>query len=231
LGVRRNNRGLYLYGARTYFEFLPPGAAGQPEGSSGIALGLEREGASEELAGRLAERAVPTQLVPITRQLAEEQVPWFRLLGIEMPPSPLSLFVMEYDARFLARWHATLPPKGAGFARSSVLERYAAVLERSDWRPQAPFADVIEVRLALDEAQRERLLEVCRAGGHEVEQEGGAWLVHAPQLRLRLNGSEKPGGVTGFTLRLRQPLEREPLRLGRVALSFHGLTAELELAP
>jgi len=223
--------GLYLYGAHTYFEFLPAGAAGLVEGSTGIALGLESAGASEVLARALEDQQVPTQLVPITRQLDGAQVPWFRLLGVQMPTSPLNLFVMEYDPRFLASWHAALPPSVGGIVRAAVLERYAAALDRSEWRAKAPLADVTEVRLALDEAQRERVLAVCTAGGHEVESEGDEWLVRAPRFRLVLRKSVNPGGVTGFTLRLRQPLEREPLHLGQVALSFRGNTAELELAP
>jgi hypothetical protein len=223
--------GLYLYGKNTYFEFLPPGAGGLAEGSTGIALGLETAGASDVLARAFEARDVLAQLVPITRQLEAVQVPWFRMLGIEMPPSPLNLFVMEYDPRFLASWHATLPPASGGIARSSVLERYAAALDRSEWRAKAPLADVVEVRLALDEAQRERVLAVCKAGGHEVEEKGDEWLVHAPQCRFVLRKSEKPGGVTGFTMRLCEPLAREPLRLGKAVLTFHGTTSELELEP
>jgi hypothetical protein len=223
--------GLYLYGRNTYFEFLPPGAAGLAQGSTGIALGLEAAGASEVLARALEEQRVKTQLVPVTRQLEGAQVPWFRMLGVEMPSAPLNLFVMEYDPRFLGSWHATLPPATGGLERSAVLERYAAALDRSDLRAKAPLADVTEVRLALDDAQRERVLAVCAAGGHESAQVGDGWLVRAPRFRLVVRRSASPGGITGFTLRLREPLAREPLRLGKAVLSFRGETAELELVP
>jgi hypothetical protein len=224
-------KGLYFYGERTYFEFLPPGGAGLAEGSSGLAFGLEVVGASETLATTLGNRSVRTQLAPITRQLEGQQVPWFRLLGIEMPSGLLSLFVLEYEPRFLTSWHAALAPSGGGIARAAVLERYAAALERSDWRAKAPLADVTEVRLALGDAQRERLLAVCTASGHEVESAGDGWLVHAPQSRLALRRSAEAGGVTGFTMALRRPLEHEPLRLGQATLSFRGATATLEFAP
>lgn len=80
--------GLYFYGQRTYFEFLPPEtAAGLVEGNTGLALGLESEGAIDEFARRLGERQVKTQLAPITRRIDDEQVPWFRILGVEMPSS------------------------------------------------------------------------------------------------------------------------------------------------
>jgi hypothetical protein len=222
--------GLYLYGAHTYFEFLPPGAAGLSEGSSGLAFGLEAAGASEILARALEERGVKSALFPVTRARAGAQVPWFRMLGVEMPAAPLRLFVMEYDPTFLANWHHGLAPAGGGITRAAVLERYAAALQRSEARSQPPLADVTEVRLALDGAQRERVLAFGAAARYEVEAGAGAWTVHAPGFRLVLRSSEEPGGITGFTMNLRQPLERQPLRLGKAVLSFRGSRAEFELS-
>ncbi len=223
--------GLYLYGWRTYLEFLPPGAAGLAVGSSGLALGIEVEGGTDELARKLDARSVKTHAVPITRQLEDAQVPWFRLLGVEMPPSRLSVFSLEYDPRFLASWHGELAPARGGIARAAVLERYAAALERSRQREEAPFADVTAVQLALGEAELERLLEVCRACGHEIEAGAGQWTCHGPQFRLVLRSSGDSRGVTGIELSLRRPLEHEPLQLGKAVLSFHGRTAEFVFQP
>ncbi len=225
--------GLYFYGQRTYFEFLPPtAAAGLAEGNTGLALGVESEDGLDDLARRLEEHGVKTRLGPISRQLGDEQVPWFRILGVEMPPSRLNVFALEYDRRFLAKWQPDLPPlesAGKGSERAAVLERYAAALERSPLRASAPFADVTEVELALDEAQRERLLAACAAAGHEIEVGADAWTCHGPQFRLVLRSSADPGGVTGFVASLSRPIEHEPLELGRIRLSFQGAAATLVL--
>ncbi len=224
--------GLYFYGGRTYFEFLAPqAAAGLVEGGTGIAFGLETEGSIDGFASRLEERKVKTQLAPITRELEGAQVPWFRILGVEMPPSPLNVFAMEYEPRFLASWHASLPPAGAATTRAAVLERYAAALGRSELRASAPFGDVREVRLALADAQRERLLAVCEAAGFEIEAGEASWTCFGPQFRLAIERSEKSGGVTGFELALRKGYTHEPLRLGRVTIEFGAGTASFSLRP
>jgi len=96
--------GLYLYGRRTYVEFLPPGAMGVlVVGNSGLALGIETAGGTDTLVGLLEEHGIPTREAAFTRRLGAEDVPWFRLFGVEMPSAALALFSMEYDPTFLAR--------------------------------------------------------------------------------------------------------------------------------
>jgi len=136
---------------------------------------------------------------------------------------------MEYDPRFLEQWHADLEPKHASTARADVLARYAASLGRTDFHAKAPFKDVREVRLSLDDAQRERLLAVCAAAGHEIEQHENSWTIFGPQFRIQLESSTAAGAVTAIELELREPLTREPLKLGRTTLTFHEKTATLTL--
>jgi hypothetical protein len=223
--------GLYVYGRRTYFEFLPPeSAAGLVPGDTGVALGVETSGALELLARALEQRGVKNQGGPITRELDGAPVPWFQILGVEVPSGPFSLFAMEYDPRFLAGWHADLPPRLPSLARAAVLERYAASLGRTELHARAPFADVSGVHLALDDAQRERLLAVCAAAGYEVEASAESTTCFGPQFRIVIERSSEPRGVTALELALRQALAHEPLQLGRASLSFHGVSAQLGLA-
>lgn len=219
--------GLYLYGERTYLEFLPAGAAGLAAGTSGLALGLESVGASDALAQRLRASNVNVFDAPITRALGAETLPWFRMLGVEMPSAPLQLFTLEYDPRFLTRWHPELAPAAPGIARGDVLARYAASLGALERRAQAAFGDVSAVELALDEAQQQRVLAACTAFGYE--REGDTPLVHAPQFRLTLQRAPQPAGVTGVELTLRHEFTRAPLELGRVRLEFRGRSARLEV--
>jgi len=220
-------KGLYLYGQRTYLEFLPPDAAGLAAGTSGLGLGLESVGASDELAKRL--RASPLNVfdAPITRSLGAESLPWFRMLGVELPSAPLQLFTLEYDSRFLSRWHPELAPSAPGIARADILTRYAASLGAPERRAQAQFGDVSAVELTLDDAQRERVLASCAVFGYELEPAGEPQLVHAPQFELTLRHTEQAGGVTHVELNLRRELTRPPLELGRVHLEFRGRTVSL----
>ena len=125
-----------------------------------------------------------------------------------------------------------MPPARGGIERSAVLERYAASLNAGVLRKRAPFADISELWLALDDAQRERVLAVCRGAGYGVEAEGEEWVFHGPQLfRLRVQRSGQPGGVVGITLDLREPMESEPLQLGKARLTFDGGTASFRFEP
>lgn len=220
--------GLYFYGQRTYFEFLQPGAAS----GTGLALGVERTGALAAFAQRLAEEQVNTQGGPITRKLEADEHPWFQILGVEMPSAELTLFGMEYDPRFLARWHAGKAPLAGGIGRADVLARYAAALGRAELRTTAPLVDVSTVELALTDAARARVLALARAAHWEVETEGATTTCLAPQVRLRLRpatSATSPLGVTRFELALRAPLEHEPLQLGSVRVVFRGRTVLFEL--
>jgi hypothetical protein len=221
--------GLYFYGQRTYFEFLRPGAYR----GTGLALGVEDPGQLAAFAQRLLQEGVRSQGGPITRKLDESQLPWFEILGVEMPTAELTLFGMEYDPRFLERWHAGKTPQVGGIGRAAVLERYAAALGKSEVHATAPFGDVSAIELTLAGAARERLLAVARAAGWESELAGDTATCRAPGVAFRLRTPASPAaptGITGFELALRAPFEREPLRLGSVTVRFQGQHASFELA-
>lgn len=223
--------GLYFYGRRTYFEFLPPEAgAGLAEGNCGLAFGVEGEGELLEIAARLEKQGIQSQHGPITRELGGEQLPWFKILGVQMPPSPLNVFGMEYEDQFLKRWHHELAPRDGGQKRADVLARYAAALKRSDFHRTAPFADVTGIEFALDPAQTQSLTTLFTVAGNASEVRGPAgYRIHGPQFSLLIQPSDSPGGVKAIEVTLREPIEREPLRLGQVSVIFSGKKARFEI--
>ncbi|MCZ6596527.1 MAG: DUF5829 family protein [Planctomycetota bacterium] len=230
--VRRDMsyEGVYWYGRRTYFEFLPPGTAGMAAGKSGMAFGVEVEGGTASLAEALGERGIETFAGPRTRELDGEELPWFEVMGIQAAhaDSRLDLFSLEYDPRFLARWHADLPPERTGISRRAVLARYAANLGPDgpdETAEEALFEDVKEVFLALDEAERARLDAVCRTFGYEVNEGADAVVILGPEFRLVVRESSEPGGITGFRMSLRREVEERTLVLGRAKLHLKGRVA------
>jgi hypothetical protein len=219
--------GLYFYGQRTYFEFLKPGSYA----GTGLALGVEREGALSEFARNLTNEKVRSQGGPLTRKLGADELAWFEILGLEMPTSVLTVFAMEYDPIFLARWHAEKPPAAGGIGRAEVLERYAAALERTLDRTRTPLLDLSSVELVLDEAERERLTRIARAARWELTPEG---VIAAPQARIHVQPapSGSPGrGITAFEVELRHAVEREPLTLGKLAVRFEKQRATFTIQP
>ena len=220
--------GVYFYGERTYFEFLPPGQS--PEisaGNSGVAFGLERAGATEGLPARFKTKDIQTFAGPLTRELDGEALPWFTICGIQGVPAAtnLSLFTMEYDPEFLARWHGTLAPKTAGIRRDQVLARYAAKLGGTD----RPFVDITTVTLELEAAQIVRMKEVSEVFGYVIEEHEDRVSLLGPQFSMHCREVEKARGVVAFDMTLSKPLEREPLQLGKAKLTFEGRSARFEL--
>jgi len=164
-------------------------------------------------------------------------MPWFQVMGVEgaHTKTKLSLFTLEYDSQFLSKWHGDLAPQRAGsIARRHILERYAAKLGRTELRANALLDDVTEVQLELDEAERERLFTVCDAFGWERDEAADRWTTRGPGVRLTVRPStgDRPSrGVTGFVMSLRRPVERDPIELGKVLLSFEGTTATVTVRP
>jgi len=226
--------GLYLYGRRTYLEFLAADeAAGFHAGESGIALGLERAGGTDALAVELHRKGFPSQRLPITRALADgTQIPWFAMLAVELPPGPLTLFSLEYSTHFLAKFRPDLPAVRPSTARAAVLARYAEAVGQEPAR--TPLGDVTSVHLALDEAQRARLAGMLTASGYEAgaaSEESGASHLDGPGVRFVLAPSATPGGVTRCELALTRPVEHAPLVLGKLRLTFDGARAEFARVP
>ena len=223
--------GLYLYGKRTYIEFLAADeAAGFVAGQSGLALGLERAGGTDALAVELHKQGFPSQKLPVTRAQGEAQIPWFAMLALELPPGPLSLFTLEYNTRFLGQWRTDLPPVPPSTARAAVLARYAQAVGQDP--AQTLLADVFAVHLALDQAQRTRFAGLMTALGYESRTSvDGIALLDGPGLRLFVSASPSAGGITRCELSLAREVQREPLTLGQLRLRFDGARAELELVP
>lgn len=150
--------GRYYYGRETYFEFMDPGRTSWAPRDA-LAFGIEQEGGSEELAGRL-ERALKRDITRFKRRrrFRDEDIPWFWTVDIpRKDDARLISWVMEYDPGFLDRWAPDLPPEkpGAGtsgIVRSGFLTRYRSAI--GDDLSGRLFRDITSVTVTLppDEA-------------------------------------------------------------------------------
>ncbi|MXX04838.1 MAG: hypothetical protein F4X08_02265 [Gemmatimonadetes bacterium] len=150
--------GRYYYGRETYFEFMDPARTSWAPRDA-IAFGIEQEGGSEDLAGRL-ERAMKRDITRFKRKrrYRDQDIPWFWTVDIpRKDDARLISWVMEYDPGFLNRWAPDLPPKKpgagtAGIARSGFLTRYRSAI--GDDLPGRVFRDITSVTVTLppDEA-------------------------------------------------------------------------------
>ncbi|MDE2824932.1 MAG: DUF5829 family protein [Gemmatimonadota bacterium] len=145
--------GRYYYGHETYFEFMDPDRTSWAPRDA-IAFGIEREGGSEDLAGRL-ERALKRDITRFKRKrrYRDQDIPWFWTVDIpRKEDARLISWVMEYDPGFLDRWAPDLPPgmPRAGtdrIARSGFLTRYRSAI--GDDLPGRLFRDITSVTVTL----------------------------------------------------------------------------------
>jgi hypothetical protein len=212
--------GLYWYGTTTYLELFEEGAQG-PAGASGIALAVETAGATPDIAMAWQASLGEAQHRLVVRPAADVNVPWFHIAhAVPDHREHLKLWAMEYDADFLASWHAERTP-ARGISRREVLERYAAVAGG----PASPlFDDVTALSLALSPAEREfldRHVEAFDVRSREVggdvrylEGQGIAFGV-APATETRR-------GVQDVVCRLRRPGGRETITIGRMTIDIDG---------
>jgi hypothetical protein len=227
--------GLYFYGGRTYFEFLPPEAApGFAVGGTGIGLGVDAPGGNTQLERRLQASGLSSLRAPVTRQLDGQQLPWFDMLALTGLGSRFNAFVMEYDARFLRNWYGTLAPQAGGVRRAEVLERYAAALGSLEQRDRGAFRDIRRLELALPSAECATFATYLSTAGWAIEAPSateGPWLCIGPECEIAMLSSPAASGIRSFEVELTRELKLAPLSLGRVVVTFAGKRARFQLAP
>jgi Family of unknown function (DUF5829) len=214
--------GIYFYGAHTYFEFFEAGRGlGRVSGASALAFGVETVGASQRLKSRLEPEAMTVGVRPITRRVGDRDVDWFYMTAVAAGSPLLQTWVMEYRESFLGDWHAELKPTTRGITRAEILERYAAKLGEDDRRRQKLLEDVIEITLALPDAERRELLKECEAFGYRVS--GDQRRCEGPGITFTLSTpTGATSGITAVKFALRHLKQGQKLYgFGRTALQFN----------
>jgi hypothetical protein len=227
--------GIYFYGRHTYFELFEPDSQG-PEGSSGIAFGVETPGASAAVEALWAKDAGGADHGPVTRKTETDEAPWFDMTfpksGGAAPARgmPFRLWLMEYDRAFLARWYPDLTP-ARGITRADVLDRYVAKVGQSAGRAAFLMKDVVSLVISLPDEDRGMLVEPLRAVGYAERAEKADVVLVGPDATFRLVPATAPArGIVEveFSLQKRVPLSQH--RIGNAVLRLDGEGATLKFA-
>ena len=217
--------GIYFYGENTYFEFLPPDTS-RKTGEAGVAFGLEEPGASTATEKRLSEAlSSPVRNFVVTRRLGSDDVPWFRMVGVEAPAeAAFATWSMEYDPAFLARWHEELPPASRAITRANVLTRYAESLDQAKGRDARWLRDVTALTLALSEPDRAAFARQLEAYGYRVETSGAETIARGSKMTFRLRpASADERGIVEATFAVKAgTLSPAEHRFGASVLSLPG---------
>jgi hypothetical protein len=219
--------GSYFYGVDTYFEFFEAGRGlGRMTGASAIAFGVETFGASQRLKPQLeAAFAAPVAVRPITRRVNDHDVDWFYMTTVEdKSPSPLlQWWVMEYRDSFLNNWYSDLSPSTRGIKRAEILERYAAKLGEKDHGQHRLLENVVEITLALPDAERAQLLKTCETFGYRVTTDHHQSRCEGPQITFIVNAPKNTAqGITAVKFSLRRAKQGEKTyHFGKTVLQFN----------
>jgi len=208
--------GLYFYGTNTYFEFFDVASdTSRQIGFSGIALGVDQAGALEAVGKELSSNFSVDQKT-ITRQYSGKQVPWFYAGELKDFPtdSSLGVWLMEYRPSFLEEWNAQPGGRNQGVSRKQILQRYAAVLKDVPAKPY--FEDVVALTVAINDAGRKKLAELCKLLGYSERVVADAVVFKGPDIELRLvPEAEGLLGIQEITMRVRsRPKEQTEFRFG-----------------
>lgn len=207
--------GLYFYGVNTYFEFFDVSKETRRTlGDTGIAFGVEEEGATKILQARMQ----TDQPNKVTRLYNDKQLDWFYMLTPKNTTfvSGNSIFIMEYLPTFLSQWHPQADTS-QGIRRQQILKRYAAVLKENPPKPY--FEDVIAMTVAVDQATIKVLTEAGKIFDYQSRSENDATILAREDFVLRLiPETASARGIQQFTMRVSGAPQQKEFRFGAKSL-------------
>ncbi len=185
-GDGRSWTGIYLYGTKTYLEFLPP-AKDRKVGQCGIALGVDQPGSILRVLDRLA--TIPdarSAVMLTTRERKGDKIPWFYRAGVrwQEPETVLFAWLMEYHPDYLRKWYPDTRPEDAGVSRAKNLARL--------YNADRLFKEVAGMTVALPDQECKRFLQVLKALGCQIEKSGEGHTARSPEMEF-IVVPESPG--------------------------------------
>ena len=174
--------GSYFYGTNTYFEFFDVKQKEKSRvGDTGIAFGTDQPSSIQTLQKKL-NWGDP---VLITRNLEDQQIPWFWMISPkDSPEDPgMSTWAMEYVPEFLQRWHPEIQDGQQGISRKAILAHYSNFLKQDP--AKRLLKDVIGLTIAMDEAMKTTFVRYCLAAGYLVQVTNEAVIAEGPQVNFR----------------------------------------------
>jgi hypothetical protein len=190
--------GLYLYGEKTYIEFFQAGKFPQFKSSeSGMGFGVEEKGGVQlyylrlkKIFGNQAETGL------VTRLEKGIDVPWFYDTGVNYHDNDQTFFdwLMEYEPSYLQHMYADLKPEENGITRKQNLSR--------DFKKEGLFANVTEVRIALDSKEKERLVMELQTFNYTISEAKSKVIANGPGIKFIVVDNSKANGITGLKIAL-----------------------------
>lgn len=211
--------GSYFYGTNTYFEFFDVKQKEKSRvGDTGIAFGTDQPGSIQTLQKK-PNWADPDPVL-ITRNLEDQQIPWFWMISPKDSPDPgISIWAMEYVPEFLQRWHPDVQDGQQGISRKAILARYSNFLKQDP--AKRLLKDVIGLTIAMDDAMKTTFVGYCLAAGYSVQVTGEAVIAEGPQVKFRfIPQTESIRGIQRIDFSVNRTPDQRQYPFGKSLLTF-----------
>jgi len=184
--------GTYVWGENTYIEFFDIGED-ENKGYSGIAFGVESENGIDSLYQRLADLGITNAGTFLRyRQVEDTAIPWFNMLGFSNEDTTVAFIVntwaMEYKYEYMKHKYPDTNPDSLDITRRCYNQK--------EYRSELLLKDIIEIELALDEPDHNKLLEELKNYGYQIEQNGKLTIGNGPDIKIILRAKfENKSGI------------------------------------
>ncbi len=191
----------YLWGENTNIELFVTGEA-ENKGFSGIGFGIEIENGIDSLYNHLASLGIKNVNKGLRyRQIEDRKIPWFYSLIFSIEDSTdtfmlnIWAWVMEYDYEYMKYKYPDKNPDSLKITRKYYNQK--------EYRSDLLFKDIVEIELALNEFDHNRLVEHLENYGYQIEQKGELIIGNGPDIRIILRAeSENEAGICRIKLSL-----------------------------
>ena len=184
--------GTYVWGENTCIEFFNIGED-ENKGYSGIAFGVESENGIDSLYQHFIDLGITNAGTFLRhRQVEDTEIPWFNMLGFFIEDTTVAFIVntwaMEYKYEYMKHKYPDTNPDSLDITRKCYNQK--------EYRSELLLKDIIEIELALDEPDHNKLLEELKNYGYQIEQNGKLTIGNGPDIRIILRAkSENRSGI------------------------------------
>ena len=184
--------GTYINGKNTYIEFFDQGGV-ENKGYSGIGYGIEIENGIDSLYKYftgLGMKNITKGLMPY--KIEDREIPWFYSFGFYSEDSTatsfLSTWLMEYHYEYMKYLLPDIEPESINITRE--------LYNHKRYQNDLLLKDIIEIELALNEFDHNKLVEELKNYGYHIEQRGELLIGNGPDIKIILRAKlENKSGI------------------------------------
>lgn len=184
--------GTYIWGQNTYIEFFDIGDV-ENKGYSGIGYGVEIKNGIDSLYKHFTSLGIKNITQGLrSRQIEDREIPWFYWFGFINEDSTaafiLNTWLMEYNYEYMKYKFPDIDPESINISRK--------LYNHKSYQNNLLLKDIIEIELALNEFDHNKLFKELKNYGYQIEEKGKLIIGNGPDIKIILRSKfEKKSGI------------------------------------